>query len=127
MHEKVSNSFSPANAIDKDMLNTQQRIDLFNNIYNWLSSGGPEQKWLFCEMTYSVISQLQNTNTYQFSGITYYLNQLNVNINKWLRPIDAYWGVFNTLSGASIFNDKEAVNNILETVNDVRNKRPATI
>lgn len=102
---------------DINIMNTEQRTTLFYNIYRWTSNGNYYQDFLFCKMVYFVISGLRNSKIYTLNEVINYLIQSNININFYMRDIEINWGVINTLSAASVFNDETAVNTILETIN----------
>ena len=52
-----------------------------------------------------------------FNNIIYNLSQANVDINFWIRSIDVYWGILNTLLAATVFDDEVSVSQILDKVN----------
>ena len=59
----------------------------------------------------------KNRTACNLNNILYDLSQSNVDINLWMKSIDIYWGIFNTLLAASVFDDETAVNQIFNQVN----------
>lgn len=108
-----------SNTIDKQILNTTQRIALFNNIYTtWISNSDPYWDWLFCMIIHIfIIRYNQNRVACNLNSIIYDLSHFNVNINYCIRAIDTCWGILNTLLTVSVFDDETAVNQILNIVN----------
>lgn len=105
--------------IDKQILNTTQRITIFNTIYTtWFINKEPYLEWLFCMIIYIFITRYnKNRGACNLNNILYDLSQFNVDINLWMKSIDIYWGIFNTLLAASVFDDETAVNQIFNQVN----------
>lgn len=103
-----------SNTIDKQILNTTQRITIFNTVYTtWFINKDPYLEWLFCMIIYIFITRYnKNRTACNLNNILYDLSQSNVDINLWMKSIDIYWGIFNTLLAASVFDDETAVNQI---------------
>lgn len=59
----------------------------------------------------------KNRTQCNLDNIIYNLLQANVNINFWIRSIDVYWGILNTLVAATVFDDEIAVTQIFNIVN----------
>lgn len=116
--QKVYNTSNVSNNTNINIMDTNQRITLFRNIYRWTSNGNYYQDLLFCKMVYFVILGFRDSKIYTFNEVINYLIQSNVDINFWIKGIEINWGIINTLSAASVFNDETAVNIILETIND---------
>lgn len=107
-----------SNTIDKQILNTTQRITIFNTIYTGFINKDPYLEWLFCMIIYIFITRYnKNRGACNLNNILYDLSQFNVDINLWMKSIDIYWGIFNTLLAASVFDDETAVNHIFNHVN----------
>ena len=117
MNEKVT---IDSNTIDKSMMNTDYRIKLFNNIYSWAIYNDPFKELIFCRMVELIIIYKQsNHNTSNaFNDILNYLIQNNININYYINVINTYWGIINTLLPATVFDDSNAVNQILNKINN---------
>ena len=105
-----------SNTIDKQILNTTQRITIFNTVYTtWFINKDPYLEWLFCMIIYIFITRYnKNRTACNLNNILYDLSQSNVDINLWMKSIDIYWGIFNTLLAASVFDDETAVNQIFK-------------
>lgn len=117
-HLQEKNSIIPS-TIDKQILNTAQRTAIFNTVYTtWFLNKDPYLEWMFCMTIYIFITRYnKNRMACNLDGIIYNLSQYNIDINFWIRTIDIYWGVLNTLLAASVFDDDVAVNQIFNQVN----------
>ena len=117
-HLQEKNTIIPG-SINNNIYNTTQRTGLFNTVYNtWISNGVPYSEWLFCVMVHIFITRYNKNRTQcNLDNIIYNLLQANVNINFWIRSIDVYWGILNTLVAATVFDDEIAVTQIFNIVN----------
>lgn len=117
-HLQGKNAIIP-NTLNNNIYNTAQRTALFNTIYNtWVSNNVPYSEWLFCVMIHIFITRYnKNRIECNLNNIIYNLSQANVDINFWIRSIDVYWGILNTLLAATVFDDEIAVAQILDKIN----------
>ncbi|MCR2050834.1 hypothetical protein NSB25_26750 [Acetatifactor muris] len=111
------NNITVSNASNNNIFDSSQKIALFNNIYNWVLNVGTDTEWLFCNMVYFFISHYKSGTQFNYNNVIFDLSCHGININYWIRTIDIYWGVLNTLSAASVFADDATVNQIYNKVN----------
>lgn len=106
--------------IDNSIMTTAQRITLFNNVYSWAIYNDPFKELVFCRMVELIIIYKQsNHNTSNtFNDILNNLIQNNINIDFYMNIINTYWGIINTLLPATVFDDPNAVSQILNIINN---------
>lgn len=112
-----SKSFSDFNTVDNKIMNTQQRISLFHNIFNWITYGNYFREFVFCKMTKEIIYKYKNSSKFSFEEIWNCLGLDRIFID--VDTIYVYWGIINTLLAASVFDDEGAVNNISKTIDEI--------
>lgn len=97
-------------------MDTTQRVRLFQNIFLWATSNDYNKEYIFCKMTEIIINKHKNHIPFYFDEITNLLTY-NININNCWHSINTYWGIINALLAASVFDDVDALNSILELIN----------
>lgn len=99
---------------DNNMMDTNQKITLFNNTYSWVTSEDSEKQWIFCKMVELIINKLESPGTFNFGDILDQLKEINLDTKKWKTLLYIYWGSINTLTIATVLNDEEAKKKIKE-------------
>ena len=103
---------------NNNIMDTEQRIALFHNIFSWEPCGDYYYELIFCKMVKIIITKHQNNSTFSYREVLNYLRQDNINIYSYRGTINIYWGIINTLLAVSIFDDEDAVHHILQFVDD---------
>lgn len=124
--EQISNiqakTVATPNTIYNNNFDTKQRIALFESIYNnWILKSDLILQWIFCKIVYNFIMYYKNGQILNINQAISNLYCNNVNIALYIRTIDTYWGILNTLIVASVFDDDTAVNAILEKISPTAN------
>ena len=117
--EKQVSDFSVKTTIEpetqqKNTMDTNQKIELFNGIFSWMTYGDSERERIFYKMTEGFIEELNEHNIVHLSNIITQLEQDNVDTNNWKIVTNTIWGILNTLFKASVFKDNDAKNAIME-------------
>lgn len=128
MQEKVNAAPSTPRTTNNKTMTTEQKITLFQNLYTWAVDYATDSKkyraWLLCEMTQKFIKNQKNSTPNVYRDAMHYLETINADLNKWGKIINSYWGALCMLSMASVFNDQNAVEKILEKITPLLNNQP---
>lgn len=123
VEEQVSHMYNKnidsSNTSNENIMNTEQKIALFNNVRSWATNNEQFQEFLFCTIAKIIIQKNIEHRPFSFNEIMYTLNQLGIKVNYNISSINTYWGIINTLLAASVFDDNEAITQILEIIDDV--------
>lgn len=97
---------------------SEQCVQYFQNIHSWVydSVDSDFLDSLFCEMVKCMIKQYQNNQAIWLTDIISVLSK-RYSIKDNIRDIFMFWGIINTLIAFSIFDDKDAVEKILNEIN----------
>lgn len=118
VEKKVSNMGMQYTAapetLDNSIMNTAQRIILYNNIYSWITVNDCDMEYIFCKMVEIMINIYQKRSSITLNQIFEQLPQVNMDSNEWTITISTYWGIINTLLAATVFDDEEAKKQIME-------------
>ena len=90
-----------------NIMDTEQRITLFHNIYLWEPDKNYYYELIFCKMVKILIIKHQNNSTFSFREVLNYLKQGSINIYSYRGTINIYWGIINTLLAALLLLIKE--------------------
>lgn len=104
------------NNIDNSVMTTSQRVELFNNIYSWETVNDPLRELIFCKMAGLLINGHINHNSLNINDIINYFAQSGFNMYICSSTINACWGIINTLTAATVFDDTNAVSQILNII-----------
>lgn len=102
--------------LDNSIMNTAQRITLYNNIYSWVTVNDYDREWNFCKMTEIMINIYQKRSSITLNQIFEQMPQVSTDANEWTITISTYWGIINTLLAATVFDDEEAKKQIMDMV-----------
>lgn len=112
-----SKSITDFNTVDNNTMDTEQRISLFHNIYNWITYGKYFREFVFCKMTKEIIYKYTTNTKFSLEEIWNHLELDQIFVDA--DTINVYWGVINTLLAASVFDDENAVNSISKTIDKI--------
>ncbi len=128
MQEKVNTAPSTPNTADDKTMTTAQKITLFRNLYAWAYDYATDSKkyraWILCQMTQKFINNQKEAKPNNYREALHDLETANVDLNKWGKVANAYWGALCMLSMSSVFSDKNAVNKISETITPWLDSQP---
>lgn len=100
--------------VNKNTMNTNEKIALFNNIFSWMTYEDPYRERIFYKMTELFINELNEHHKVYFNNILTQLEQDNVDTTYWKIAVNTTWGILNTLFLALVFEDNDAQNIIIE-------------
>ncbi len=115
IYENKSANF---HTIDNNTMKTDQKFNLFNNVFLWATNNDYIEQYIFYRITQIIIDKKKVNSPFSLDEIMHSLTQSGINVNCYLGAIHVYWGIINTLLAASVFDDDEITKHISEGISN---------